>query len=792
MSPRRLPQQLARLTKVCVFLGASLALAIGGFVSMPALAAMQDGPSQQAGSLELAEPFPGTERLETEDDLASRMIDGIDSFLLDQWEQTIEARHQAWEAIDARDREEWMTAKRMKLREILGLRDEIPSDPAARYWSAIDQPEPLARSTDGRFEARYVTWTGFDSVTFEGLLLEPVDRSQIRGNVIVVPDADQTIESLALGLGQPTDAAEPHFAKRLAESGVRVLVMASIDRTLEKFNDRALQTRREYIYRPAFELGRGLIGYEVSGVLAARRWMSRQGERVCVAGWGEGGYTALLAAALDPEFAAVGVSAYFEPHGRRWHEPLDRNLFGYAKHFGDAELAALVWPRAVLIEAARGPEVTLPSFGGAPAELRSPELSAVEAEYKQLQAIVSDWSDGVPPTLFQSGGDGQGLPGSTDWTTALLQVCLPDSTMLAEPLEWAVTPNVLDNEVRQKRLIAGFDAHTQRELSLCADVRRQFMADVDTSSLEAYEKSIEAKREYFRQTVIGDFGIERVAPAVRSRRAYSGNGWTGYDVEMDVFDSVVATGILLWPEGIQPGEKRPVVVCQHGLEGRPTDIIQGDHPAYHDFAAKLAERGFIVYAPQNIYLFTDRFRTLQRKANPLGCTLFSIMTPQHEQLTDWLAGLESVDPDRIAFYGLSYGGKSAMRLPALVDRYCLSICSADFNEWVWKNASTSSNYSYVWTGEYEIFEYNLGNTFNYAEMAALICPRPFMVERGHFDGVAPDETVAYEFAKVRHLYQAKLGIGDRCELEWFVGPHTINGQGTYRFLHRHLQWPEPK
>ena len=47
-------------------------------------------------------------------------------------------------------------------------------------------------------------------------------------------------------------------------------------------------------------------------------------------------------------------------------------------------------------------------------------------------------------------------------------------------------------------------------------------------------------------------------------------------------------------------------------------------------------------------------------------------------------------------------------------------------------------------------------------MAALIAPRPFMVERGHFDGCAADEAVAYEFAKVRFLYEAKLGIGDRC------------------------------
>jgi hypothetical protein len=71
----------------------------------------------------------------------------------------------------------------------------------------------------------------------------------------------------------------------------------------------------------------------------------------------------------------------------------------------------------------------------------------------------------------------------------------------------------------------------------------------------------------------------------------------------------------------------------------------------------------------------------------------------------------------------------------------------------------------------------------------LIAPRPFMVERGHFDQVAPDETVAYEFAKTRFLYEARLGLHDQCVIEWFTGPHTIHGQGTFEFLHQHLGWP---
>jgi hypothetical protein len=88
-----------------------------------------------------------------------------------------------------------------------------------------------------------------------------------------------------------------------------------------------------------------------------------------------------------------------------------------------------------------------------------------------------------------------------------------------------------------------------------------------------------------------------------------------------------------------------------------------------------------------------------------------------------------------------------------------------------------------------MFEWNLGNTFGYYEMTLLIAPRPFMVERGHRDVVAPDEWVAYEYAKVRRKY-ADLKIADRTEIEFFDGPHTIHGEGTFAFLRRQLKWPQ--
>ena len=320
-----------------------------------------------------------------------------------------------------------------------------------------------------------------------------------------------------------------------------------------------------------------------------------------------------------------------------------------------------------------------------------------------------------------------------------------------------------------------------------------YFARLDTSSLAAFNQTVEPYRTAFRDDVIGRFDDPLLPARPRTRKVYDEPKYTGYEVVLDVYPDVIAYGLLLVPKGIADGDRRPVVVCQHGLEGRPQDVAdpKTDSPYYHSVANRLAERGFVTFAPQNLYIFQDRFRTLQRKANPLKTTLFSVIVPQHQQITDWLKTLPFVDGARIGFYGLSYGGKSAMRIPPLVSNYRLSICSGDFNEWVKKNASTREPYSYVWTPEYEIFEFDLGHTFNYAEMAALIAPRPFMVERGHFDGVGVDEEVAFEFAKVRFLYQAKLGIGDRCTIEWFVGPHTIHGVGSYDFLHRHLQWPKP-
>jgi dienelactone hydrolase len=754
------------------------------------------------------ETLPDTHPLEWNGDLAARMVAGIDRFLMRELDESVGRRSRHWNrdysSPDAYAKA--VAANRARLREIIGAADQRLPVSALELVETSSTPSLVADTE--RYRVHAVRWPVFEGVYGEGLLLEP--KGDVRAQVVALPDADWTPEML-VGLA-PGVPAESHFARQLAEAGCRVVVPVLIDRAdTYSGNPRIRMTNqphREYIYRQAYEMGRHLIGYEVQKVLALVDWFTaeqarfKQGEkgpRIGVAGYGEGGLLALYSAAVDPRIDVTLVSGYFQPREAVWHEPIYRNVWALLDEFGDAELASLIAPRWLVVEACRTPHVDGPPpardgrSGAAPGVLATPSLASVQAECQRAQPYFERLKYELH--LIKSGEDGDGPPGSEPALRSFgLGLGLFTPWDASPPPAPSDRRSDFDPAVRLKRQLDQLTEHTQRLMREGVFRRGELWADtlakLSPENRDQWHEICAPLRAYFWEEVIGKPPPATLPPNPRTRLIYDEPKFKGYEVVLDVYPDVFAYGILLLPKDLKAGEKRPVVVCQHGLEGRPQLVADPNiKSVYHSYAAKLADRGFVVYAPQNPYIGRDDFRVLQRKANPLKQSLFSFIIRQHEVTLNWLKTLPYVDPERIGFYGLSYGGKTAMRVPAILDDYCLSICSADFNEWIWKNTSTTSRYSYIFTGEYEMFEFNLGNTFNYAEMGWLIAPRPFMVERGHNDGVAPDEWVAYEFAKIRRLF-ADLGIQDQTEIEFFNGPHEIHGVGTFDFLHRHLNWPK--
>ena len=744
--------------------------------------------------------LPDTRPLELTGEIDRQLISGVSKFLDSRIATAREQRSKLVEYTDAKQWPENKNRLRIRLRHILGIREDRPvrlertgrsTESRLQVGYDVGSTKTVASCPD--FDVYSVRWNAFSAVDGEGLLLEP--RNEVKANVIAVPDADQSPEQL-LGLRQGNHSKSA-YPIQLARQGCRVLIPTLISRSRNQFawhGRRVDVTNREFLYRSAFELGRHIIGYEIQKLLSAIDWFRDQDETlpIAIVGWGEGGALSLYSAALDDRIDVACVSGYFSERESVWQQPVDRNVFGLLEKFGDAELAAMVAPRILIVEASDGPQLELSGGAGAPGRLMTPEHSNVQDEFSRSQEIANrleqstdGWSLIRPANLDR----GEAISAAT--LALLLRSLQIQSLRERKSIELTDSRQNFDADRRLFRQMSQLDSHNQAVLRDSRFERQRFMQGLETTSVQEYLSELPRYRKHFAEQVVGRFDLPLLPADARTRKAYDEAKWVGYEVVLDVYPDVIAYGLLLLPKDLRPNEQRPVVVCQHGLEGRPQDVIgEASYHYYKAFAAKLAEQGYITFAPQNLYRHRDEFRVLQRKANPLGKTLFSIITPQHQQIIRWLKTHPNVDGSRIAFYGLSYGGKTAMRVPALLPDYCLSICSADFNEWVDKNASTHNPRSYVWTGEYEIFEFDLGSTFNYAEMAALIAPRPFMVERGHDDGVADDETVAYEFAKVRRRY-VKLGIGDRCEIEWFDGPHTIHGQGTFDFLSRHLNWHVP-
>ena len=88
--------------------------------------------------------------------------------------------------------------------------------------------------------------------------------------------------------------------------------------------------------------------------------------------------------------SAVCVSGYFDDRNDVWRQPVDRNVFGLLEQFGDAEIASLIAPRTLIVEAARGPEFVIPpGTGGAPGRLTTPRLETVKAEVDRARKLIA-------------------------------------------------------------------------------------------------------------------------------------------------------------------------------------------------------------------------------------------------------------------------------------------------------------------------------------------------------------------------------------------------------------------
>ena len=442
-----------------------------------------------------------------EGDIASRLIDSCDAFLLEKINQSVSKRPLFWsrDFSSAMDYTRSIETNRRDLAKIVGALDER---------KAFEAPQFLAHVGEGEgYQIHAVRWPVLRQMYGYGLLVIP-DSAKKREAAIIIPDADQTPEEI-MGLRGDLPG-NMQQARVYAERGSYVLIPALINRTPWKDNI----SRREFIYRSAFTLGRHIIGYELQKIFAAVDWFEKSDAgSITVGGYGEGGLLALYAGAIDRRIDKTVVGGYFGPRERIYDEPAERNLFGLLEQFGDAEIASLIAPRKlVILSDLETPNFSLEVGGkGKPGRITNPSLVQLNTEIARTHDLI------------------EGL----NWRIILEPAEIPE-----QPRPQQLEPQNTDERLAQ--MLIEMDDHNQWLLRESPYVRNQFMAGLDFTTARSFDSTAEQYRNYFAEEIIGTFDDSLSQFNARSRRInVESEHVTAYEVVLDVFPGLFAYGILL-------------------------------------------------------------------------------------------------------------------------------------------------------------------------------------------------------------------------------------------------------
>ncbi|WP_276356352.1 alpha/beta hydrolase family protein [Cohnella caldifontis] len=263
---------------------------------------------------------------------------------------------------------------------------------------------------------------------------------------------------------------------------------------------------------------------------------------------------------------------------------------------------------------------------------------------------------------------------------------------------------------------------------------------------------------------------------------------------------------VLVPDGLEEGEKRPVVIAAHGHLGGGKESVAGvaDHPAVrqaieeygYDYGVQLVRQGYVVLCPdargfgerREYWMQGDEASQvlgascnhLNHAAVAMGHALIGWLTWDLQRLIDFIPSLPYADADRIGCVGFSGGGMQALWLAAMDERVRAVVVSGYFSGY--RDVlllGTHCGCNYV----PRLWEYA-----DYGDIGALVAPRPMLVESGDDDrnsGPRRLANVTEQLDVTRKAY-ALFGSEDRLVHAFCRGGHRWYGERTAEFLEHAL------
>ena len=307
-------------------------------------------------------------------------------------------------------------------------------------------------------------------------------------------------------------------------------------------------------------------------------------------------------------------------------------------------------------------------------------------------------------------------------------------------------------------------------------------------------------RKTLRAALAAAIGLDRIPR--RKLRVKQGpvDSCDGYDrksLAIETAPGLWVPAFLLVPHG---GTKpRPAIICCHGHgtgmnglvglteDGRPRRVGGGYQ---HDFAIQAVRAGFVAltydqcgfgrrrdFAFNRAQGLTNACEQPSKNALHWALTMTGIRVWDALRMVDLLQARPEVARRRIGMVGISGGGLVTQFAAALDDR----IRSAGVSGYCNRFADCILSIRHC----IDNYVPGLGRLADSGDIAALIAPRPLLIQAGTRDPLFPIAATRAAVGKLKRCY-ALLGASRSLETDIFDGGHQFRGRPFWAFFHRHL------
>lgn len=305
-----------------------------------------------------------------------------------------------------------------------------------------------------------------------------------------------------------------------------------------------------------------------------------------------------------------------------------------------------------------------------------------------------------------------------------------------------------------------------------------------------------ARRDEYRRQLREMLGLEPLPERTDLKAEVTGRieqpEFTVEKVQFQSRPGLYVTGNLYLPKGLSGPAPAVLYVCGHSVV-KKDGVSYGAKAGYQHHGAWLARNGYVCLTIDTLQLgeiegiHHGTYREgmwwwLARGYTPAGVEAWNGM-----RAVDYLLTRPEVDKERIGMTGRSGGGAYTWYTAALDERIKVAVPVAGITD--------LQNHVVDGAVEGHCDCMFLVNTYrwDYPMLAALLAPRPLLIENSDKDGIFPLDGVVRLHSQVRRVYNL-YGAGDKLGLTITQGPHKDTQELQIPALHwfnRYLKGEDP-